>query len=234
MIAAFARASRVLRNAGPSRVGQARGIVPEEHDVAGRQPDAVPPVTATARWRSRGMPRTTRAWCGACWSSSRPTATRRGSSGRCNSSAGRTNCSGTTPRAAGIRPPARTRRVILRMKDDYDGAEPSATSVSVGNLIVLAHLTGDADWRARVERTFQGAAARIDGAGRSVPMMLAGLSAWHAGVQQIAIVGAAGDAAREALERRCRDDTCRSRWSCQSSPASGSGGLRRLRRLLAR
>ena len=32
-------------------------------------------------------------------------------------------------------------------------------------------------------------------------MMLAGLSAWHAGVQQIAIVGAAGDASREALER---------------------------------
>ncbi len=91
--------------------------------------------------------------------------------------------------------------VILRMKDDYDGAEPSATSVSVGNLIVLAHLTGDADWRARVERTLQGAAARIDGAGRSVPMMLAGLSAWHAGVQQIAIVGAAGDGARDALEQ---------------------------------
>jgi hypothetical protein len=32
-------------------------------------------------------------------------------------------------------------------------------------------------------------------------MMLAGLSAWHAGVQQIAIVGAAGDTSREALER---------------------------------
>jgi len=91
--------------------------------------------------------------------------------------------------------------VILRMKDDYDGAEPSATSVSVGNLIVFAHLTGDADWRARVERTFRGAAGRIDGGGRSVPMMLAGLSAWHAGVQQIAIVGRAGEAARDALEQ---------------------------------
>ena len=91
--------------------------------------------------------------------------------------------------------------VILRMKEDYDGAEPSATSVAVSNLIVLAHLTGDATWRTRIERTFQGAAARISGAGRSVPMLLAGLSAWHAGVQQIAIVGAAGDASREALER---------------------------------
>jgi hypothetical protein len=89
--------------------------------------------------------------------------------------------------------------VIVRMKEDYDGAEPSATSVAVSNLIVLAHLTGDATWRARVERTFQGAAARLGGAGRSVPMMLAALSAWHAGVQQVVIVGAAGDGAREAL-----------------------------------
>ena len=91
--------------------------------------------------------------------------------------------------------------IIVRMKEDYDGAEPSATSVAVSNLIVLAHLTGDAAWRARVERTFQGAAARLGGAGRSVPMLLAGLSAWHAGVQQVAIVGAAGDGGREALER---------------------------------
>ena len=91
--------------------------------------------------------------------------------------------------------------VILRMKDDYDGAEPSATSVSVANLIAVAHLTGDATWRARVERTLQGSAARINGAGRSVPMLLAGLSAWHAGVQQIVIVGSAGDTSREALER---------------------------------
>ena len=91
--------------------------------------------------------------------------------------------------------------VIVRMKEDYDGAEPSATSVAASNLIVLAHLTGDAVWRARAERTFQGASARITGAGRSVPMMLAALSAWHAGVQQVAIVGASGDPAREALER---------------------------------
>jgi hypothetical protein len=91
--------------------------------------------------------------------------------------------------------------VIVRMKEDYDGAEPSATSVAASNLIVLSHLTGDAAWRARVERTFQGAAGRIRGAGRSVPMLLAGLSAWHAGVQQVAIVGESGSAEREALER---------------------------------
>jgi uncharacterized protein YyaL (SSP411 family) len=85
--------------------------------------------------------------------------------------------------------------VILRMKDDYDGAEPSATSVSVANLIVVAHLTGDTTWRARVERTLQGSAARIN-AGRSVTMLWRALGR-HAGVQQIVIVRAAGDASRK-------------------------------------
>ena len=33
--------------------------------------------------------------------------------------------------------------VILRMKEDYDGAEPSPSSVSVLNLLMLAHLTGE-------------------------------------------------------------------------------------------
>ena len=85
--------------------------------------------------------------------------------------------------------------VLLRMKEDYDGAEPSATSVAVLNLIVLVHLTGDETWRVRAERAVRGAAPRISGAGRSAPMLLAGLSAWHAGVRQIAIVrpGGPGD-----------------------------------------
>ena len=33
--------------------------------------------------------------------------------------------------------------VLLRMKEDYDGAEPSASSLSVANLLVLSHLVDD-------------------------------------------------------------------------------------------
>ena len=39
------------------------------------------------------------------------------------------------------------------MKEDYDGAEPSASSVSVLNLLTLAHLTDDEAARAKAERT---------------------------------------------------------------------------------
>ena len=43
--------------------------------------------------------------------------------------------------------------VLLRLKEDYDGAEPSATSVTTRNLIRLAQLTGDARFMDLAERT---------------------------------------------------------------------------------
>ena len=33
--------------------------------------------------------------------------------------------------------------VLLRLKEDYDGAEPAASSVAALNLLALSHLTGD-------------------------------------------------------------------------------------------
>jgi uncharacterized protein YyaL (SSP411 family) len=79
--------------------------------------------------------------------------------------------------------------VLLRLKEDYDGAEPSASAVSVLNLLTLAHLAEDADARAKIERTLGRYGARAGRAARVIPMMLAALSTWHAGAMQIVIVG---------------------------------------------
>jgi hypothetical protein len=85
--------------------------------------------------------------------------------------------------------------VLLRMKEDYDGAEPTASSVSVLNLMTLSHLVADADWDARIERTLRLFATRLEQMGRGVPMMAAALSTHLAGVQQIVIAeGEGGDA----------------------------------------
>jgi uncharacterized protein YyaL (SSP411 family) len=43
--------------------------------------------------------------------------------------------------------------VLLRVKEDYDGAEPAAGSVAVRNLITLGHLTSDAAVTAQAVRT---------------------------------------------------------------------------------
>jgi uncharacterized protein YyaL (SSP411 family) len=85
--------------------------------------------------------------------------------------------------------------VLLRLKEDYDGAEPSAGSVSVNNLLTIAHLTDDEDARRKVERTLGRYGPRAGRAARVIPMALAGLSAWHAGATQIVILGSAASAA---------------------------------------
>jgi uncharacterized protein YyaL (SSP411 family) len=86
--------------------------------------------------------------------------------------------------------------VLLRMKEDYDGAEPTASSVSVLNLLVLSHLVEEPVWTDRIDRTLRAFGERLERMGRAVPMMAAALSTHLAGVQQIVIVegveGAAG------------------------------------------
>ena len=80
--------------------------------------------------------------------------------------------------------------VLLRVKDEYDGAEPSAGSVSVLNLLTLSHLDPDgAEARRKVEWTLARFGDRFGHAARVVPLMAAALSQYHAGTTQIVIVG---------------------------------------------
>jgi uncharacterized protein YyaL (SSP411 family) len=84
--------------------------------------------------------------------------------------------------------------VLLRLKEDYDGAEPAASSISVLNLLMLAHLSLDSQGdglepRGQVELTLGHFAARAAQSGRTVPMMLAALSTYHSGMPQVVIVG---------------------------------------------
>jgi uncharacterized protein YyaL (SSP411 family) len=88
--------------------------------------------------------------------------------------------------------------VLLRMKEDYDGAEPTASSVSVLNLLVLSHLVSDPHWADRIDKTLRLFGTRLEQMGRGVPMMAAALSAYTAGVQQIVIVEAGAD---DSLDR---------------------------------
>jgi len=89
--------------------------------------------------------------------------------------------------------------VLLRMKEDYDGAEPAASSVSVMNLLVLSHLVSDPAWDERIDATLRLFGTRLEQMGRGVPMMAAALSMRLAGVQQIVIVD--GEKNDPALQR---------------------------------
>ena len=91
--------------------------------------------------------------------------------------------------------------VLLRLKEDYDGAEPSASSVSVLNLLTLAHLVDDDEARRKAERTLARYGERAGRAARVIPMMLAGLSTWHAGAMQVVVVGEDGAALKREIAR---------------------------------
>jgi uncharacterized protein YyaL (SSP411 family) len=84
--------------------------------------------------------------------------------------------------------------VLLRLKEDYDGAEPSASSIGVINLMTLAHLTADASLPARIELTLRMFGPRAAQTGRTVPMALAALSIYHSGLSQIVVCAADEDA----------------------------------------
>ena len=90
--------------------------------------------------------------------------------------------------------------VLLRLKEDYDGAEPAASSIAVFNLLVLSHLGALAgETSERIERTFGMFESRLQTIPRAVPMMLAALSAWHAGMSEVVIVGSGDDPETAAL-----------------------------------
>jgi len=93
--------------------------------------------------------------------------------------------------------------VLLRQKEDYDGAEPSGGSVAVWNLLALSHLAGGDDvgeHADRIERALRRLAPSAQAA-RVVPMLMAAASTYRAGVPQVIMVGARHAAATAALHR---------------------------------
>ena len=89
------------------------------------------------------------------------------------------------------------------MKEDYDGAEPSPTSVSAMNLLTLAHLTGERAYAiARTRRSRLRRPAREQG--RAVPFMAAALSTAIAPAAQIVIVGPRDREDTRAMWRRAQ------------------------------
>jgi hypothetical protein len=90
--------------------------------------------------------------------------------------------------------------VLLRLKEDYDGAEPAAASVTVRNLLTLGHLAGEQALIDRAGRTLERYGPQIGRAVRVMPLMVANVVLWQAGGTQIVIAGARGESTA-ALER---------------------------------
>jgi uncharacterized protein YyaL (SSP411 family) len=86
--------------------------------------------------------------------------------------------------------PAEAADILLRMKEDYDGAEPSPNSVAALNLQRLAQILGSSELKTKADRTIAAFAQRLTESPTSMPQMLCAVDASLAKPRQIVIAGA--------------------------------------------
>jgi uncharacterized protein len=79
--------------------------------------------------------------------------------------------------------------LVLRMKDDYDGAEPSGNAVALVDLLKLAHFTDRVEYREAAERTLGALGSKIVQQAVAVPQMLVGLDYYLGARREIVIAG---------------------------------------------
>jgi len=80
--------------------------------------------------------------------------------------------------------------LILRLKEDYDGAEPSGSSVACLALLKLGVITGRDDFRDIAEKCLHGLASRLQQLPQAVPHLLQALNFWLEQSRRVVIVGA--------------------------------------------
>ena len=84
--------------------------------------------------------------------------------------------------------------IVLRLKEDYDGAEPAPSSVAATNLLRLGAMLHDESLRGRALRTIEAFRAQWCGAPHAMPEMLCAVGLALEPARQVVL---AGDPARE-------------------------------------
>ncbi|CAL8304566.1 unnamed protein product [Lota lota] len=79
--------------------------------------------------------------------------------------------------------------LLLQLKQDQDGAEPSANSVSAFNLLQLSHYTGRQDWVRMARHLLTAFSDRLTRVPIALPHMVRALMAQHCTLKQIVICG---------------------------------------------
>jgi len=92
--------------------------------------------------------------------------------------------------------------VAIRMKEDYDGAEPSANSVSARNLLRLARMLNDGALEAKARGIIAAAAPTLQRVPTAVPQMLVALDLALSPPAQVVIAGERTDPAVQEANAR--------------------------------
>jgi uncharacterized protein YyaL (SSP411 family) len=86
--------------------------------------------------------------------------------------------------------------ILLRIKDEYDGAEPSGNAAAIDALLRLAHLTGNEGYAARAERALAALAGRIAAQPTVAPYLLMAVCRNLTPPEHIVLRGADASAAK--------------------------------------
>jgi uncharacterized protein YyaL (SSP411 family) len=82
--------------------------------------------------------------------------------------------------------------ILLRMKEDYDGAEPSPNSIAAMNLLRLAQIADSRNLREKAEKTIAVFAESLKKVPQALPQMLCAVDASLAKPSQIVLAGKPG------------------------------------------
>jgi uncharacterized protein YyaL (SSP411 family) len=96
---------------------------------------------------------------------------------------------------------AEAKDLILRVKDDYDGAEPSGNSVATLTLLKLAAITDREDLRRPAEATLRLFAQRLQNFPQAMPCLLQAVDFWLEEPQRVVIAGDPADVGTRELLR---------------------------------
>ena len=94
--------------------------------------------------------------------------------------------------------------LVLRMKDDYDGAEPSGNSIALFDLERLAHLTDRPDYREAATRTIEALGPKMSGQAVAVPQMLVAFDYSIARRREVVIAGGLDNPLTQTFLRELR------------------------------
>ena len=94
--------------------------------------------------------------------------------------------------------------ILVRLKEQYDGAEPTGNSVSAMNLLRLGQMTDNHEWRAKAERILALFSPMMVKQPVVMPQMIASLDFALDKPKQVIIVGRTSDPASALLVREVR------------------------------
>jgi len=117
------------------------------------------------------------------------------------------------------------RSILLRMKEDNDGAEPAASSVAALNLLRLAQIRADDSYRGRAEKTMSAFSETLARVPSAMPQMLVAVDFASSKPQQIVIAGARNADETRALLREVHQHFLSNKIVLLADGAEGSAFL---------